>query len=62
MSVLSTVTFAMGDVGGAIKVGGGVAWTGDAVVLPELRLVGSGRAADTAMSAGVVVMPRSTVY
>lgn len=52
----------MGDIGGAIKIGGGVAWTGDAVVLPKLRLVGSSRAADTAMSAGVVVMSRSTVY
>lgn len=62
MSVLSRVTFAMGDIGGTIKVSGGVAWTGDAVVLPKLRLVGSSRAADTAVGAGVVVMSRSTVY
>lgn len=52
----------MGDVGGAIKVSGGVPRAGDTVVLPKLRLVGSCWAADTAVVAGVVVMSRCTVH
>ncbi len=60
--MLSGVTFAVGDVGGTVKVSGGVPWAGDAVVLPKLRLVGSCWAADTAVGTGVVVMSRSTVH
>lgn len=60
--MLSSVTFAVGDIGGAVKISGGVPRTGDAVVLPKLRLVGSCWAADTAVGAGVVVMSRSTVH
>lgn len=60
--MLSSVTFAVGDIGGAVKVSGSVPWAGDAVVLPELRLVGSCRAADTAVGAGIVVMSWSTVH
>lgn len=56
------VTFAMRHIGGSIKVSGGVPRTGDAVVLAKLRLVGSSRAANAAVSAGVVVMSRSTVH
>lgn len=54
-------TFAVGDVGGAVKVGGGVPRAGDAVVLPELGLVGPRRAADAAVGGGVVVVSRSAV-
>ncbi len=60
--MLSSITFAVGDVGGAIKVSSGVARAGDAVILPKLGLIGSCRAADTAVGTGVVVMSRSTVY
>lgn len=49
-------TFALHDVSGAVKVGGGVAGAGDAVVLSELPLVRARRAADAAVRAGVVVM------
>lgn len=59
--VVGGVTFAVGDVGGSVKVSGGVSWTGDTVVLPKLGLVGSRWAADAAVGAGVVVMSRSTV-
>lgn len=52
----------MGDIGGTVKVSGGVPWTGDAVVLPKLRLIGSCWAADTAVGAGVVVMSRSAMH
>lgn len=51
-----THTFALHDVGGAVKVCGCVSWAGDAVVLPKLPLIGARRTADAAMSAGVVVM------
>lgn len=51
-------TFALGHRGGAVEVGGGVSRTGDAVVLPEVRLVGAHGAADAAVDAGVVVVPR----
>lgn len=60
--MLGSVTFALGDIGGTVKVSGGVARAGDAVVLPKLRLVGSCWAADTAVGTGVVVMSRSTVH
>lgn len=52
----------MGNIGGSVKVSGGVPRAGDAVVLPKLRLVGSCWAADTAVGTGVVVMSRSTVH
>lgn len=58
----SSITFAVGNVGGTVKVSGGVPRTGDAVILPKLRLVGSCWAADAAVSARVVVMTRSTVH
>lgn len=53
----SSPTFALGHGGGAVEVGGGVAGTGDAVILPKIRLVGAHGAADAAMDARVVVMP-----
>lgn len=53
----SPPTFALGHRGGAIEVGGGVAGTGDAVILPKIGLVGAHGAADAAMDTGVVVMP-----
>ena len=58
----SRVTFAVGDVGGAVKVRGGVPGAGDAIVLPKVILVGASCAADTAVGAGVVVMSGSTVH
>lgn len=58
----TTPTFAMRDVGGPIKVGAGVAWTGDAMVLAKLGLVGADRAADAAVGGGVVVMPWGAVH
>lgn len=53
-----TRTLALHDVGGAVEVCGCVSWTGDAVVLAKLPLVGAGGAADAAVCAGVVVMSR----
>lgn len=53
----SSPTFALGHGGGAIEVGGGVAGTGDAVILPKIGLVGAHGAADAAVDARVVVMP-----
>ncbi len=49
-------TFALHDVSGAIKVGGGVSRAGDAVVLPKLSLIRARGTADAAVCAGVVVM------
>lgn len=49
-------TFALHDVGGAVEVCGCVSWTGDAVVLAKLPLVGASGTADAAVCAGVVVM------
>lgn len=49
-------TFALHDVSGAVKVGGGVPGAGHAVVLSELPLVRARRTADAAVCAGVVVM------
>lgn len=62
MFMLRTLTFAMGHICGSIKVCSGVSRAGDTVVLTKLRLVGSYRAADAAVCAGVVVMTRSTVH
>lgn len=50
------VTFALHDVSGAVKVGGGVSRAGDTVVLSKLPLVRARWTADAAMCAGVVVM------
>lgn len=61
MYTFSSLTFAVGDIGGTIEVSGGIPRAGDAVVLSKLRLVGSCWAADTAVGTGVVVMSRSTV-
>jgi len=62
MFTLSSVTFAVGDVGGSVEVRGGVPRAGDAVVLAKVRLVGSSCAADAAVGGGVVVMTRSAVH
>lgn len=59
---MSSITFTVGDVGGTVKVSGGVPGAGDAVVLPKIRLVGSCWAADAAVGTGVVEMSRSTVH
>lgn len=56
-----TLTLALRDAGGAVEVGGGVSRAGDAVVLPELRLVGPHGAADAAVHRGVVVVTRRTL-
>lgn len=53
----SSPTFALGHRGGAVEVGGGVAGTGNAVILPKIGLVGAHGAADAAVDARVVVMP-----
>lgn len=58
---LETLTLALGDAGGAVEVGGGVARAGDAVVLPELRLVRAHGAADAAVHRGVIVVTRGTL-
>jgi hypothetical protein len=50
------------NVGGAIKVSAGVAWTGNAVVLAKFRLVGAHGAADTPMGGGVVVVAGGAVH
>ena len=55
-------TLALGDVGGAVEVRGGVPRAGYAVVLPELGLVRPGRAADAAVGGGVVVVTWSAVH
>lgn len=54
-------TFTLRHGGGAIEVGGGVARTGNAVVLAEVRLVGAHGAADAAMDARVVVVARGAL-
>lgn len=46
---LSALTLALGDARRPIKVCGGVARAGDAIVLPKLCLIGAQRAADAAM-------------
>lgn len=55
------LTFAVRDIGGAIKICTGVARAGDAVVLTKLRLVCSHRAPDTSVCCGVVIVSRRTV-
>lgn len=49
-------TFALHEVGGAVKVGGGISRAGDAVVLPKLSLIRAYGATDAAVCAGVIVM------
>lgn len=51
-------TLALGYTGGAIKVSACVSWTAGAEVLTEVRLIGAHSTADTAVDAGVVVVPR----
>lgn len=55
-------TFAVRDVGGAVEVGAGVAWAGDAVVLAKLGLVGAGGAADAPVGGGGVVVARGAAH
>lgn len=57
----SSPTFALGHRGRAVKVGGGVARTGDAVILPKIGLVGAHGAADAAVDARVVVVSRGAL-
>lgn len=52
------LTLALRDACGTIKISGGVARAGNAVVLSELCLIGAYGAADTAVNRGVVVMTR----
>ena len=54
-------TLALGHTGGAIKVSACVSWTAGAEVLTEVRLIGAHGAADTAVDAGVVVVPRGAL-
>lgn len=54
-------TLALGHTGGAIKVCACVSWTAGAEVLTEVRLIGTHGTADTAVDAGVVVMPRGAL-
>lgn len=58
----SAPTFAMRDVSGPVEVSAGVAWTGDAVVLAKLGLVGADGAADTPVRGGVVVVAGGAVH
>lgn len=51
-----TLTLALRDAGGTIEIGGCVAGAGNAVILPELCLIGAHGAADAAVDRGVVVM------
>lgn len=57
-SCVNIHTFALHDVGGAVKVGGGISWAGDAVILTKLHLIRPHGTTDTAVCAGVVVMSR----
>lgn len=52
----------MCDVGGAIEVRAGVAWTGDTVVLAKLGLVGADGTADAPVGGGVVMVARGAVH
>lgn len=56
--VRATLTFAVCDVGGTVKISAGVAWTGDAVVLPKLRLIGAHGTADAPVGGGIIEMAR----
>lgn len=55
-SVGVTLTLAVCDVGGTIKIGAGVARTGDAMVLAKLGLIGAHGTADTPVGGGIVVV------
>lgn len=57
-----TLTFAVCDVGGPIKISAGVAWTGDTVVLAKLWLIGAHRTADTPVGGGIIVVAGGTVH
>lgn len=50
-------TLALGYTGGAIEVSACVSWTAGAEVLTEVGLIGPHGTADTAMDAGVIVVP-----
>lgn len=54
-------TLALGHSGGAIKVSACVSWAAGAEILTEVGLIGSHGTADTAMDAGVVVVPRGAL-
>lgn len=60
-SVGATLTFAVCDVGGTIKIGAGVARTGDAMVLAKLRLIGAHGTTDAPVGGGIVVVARRAV-
>lgn len=51
-----TLTLALRDARGTIEISGCVAGAGNAVILPELCLIGAHGAADAAVDRGVVVM------
>lgn len=51
-----TLTLALRDARGTIEISGCVAGAGNAVILPELCLIGAHGAADAAVNRGVVVM------
>lgn len=56
--LLNKITFALHDVSGTIKVGGGVSRACHTVVLSKLSLVCAHGTANAAVCAGVVVMSR----
>lgn len=58
----ATLTFAVSDVGGPIKIGAGVARTGDTMVLAKLGLIGAHRTADAPVGGGVVVVAGGAVH
>lgn len=60
--VRAALTFAVCDVGGTIKISAGVAWTGDAMVLAKLRLIGAHGTADAPVGGGIVVVARRAVH
>lgn len=55
------LTFALRDTCGSIKVSGGVSWTGNAVILSKLCLIGPHWTANTAVDGGIVVMTWRTL-
>lgn len=57
-----TLTFAVCDIGGPIKISAGVARTGDTVVLAKLRLIGAHRTADAPVGGGIIVVAGGTVH
>lgn len=52
----------MCDIGGTIKIGAGVARTGDAMVLAKLGLIGTHRTSDAPVGSGIVVVAGRAVY